>query len=60
MSNLYIGMDVHQSSLTVTVLPAVAAAPTRVDLYLVGPAPNHLAVHPQIAGDLASPQALDS
>jgi transposase len=31
MSNIYLGMDVHQSSLTVAVLPAAAPAPSRVD-----------------------------
>jgi transposase len=31
MSNIYVGMDVHQQSLTVAVLPTRAAAPTRVD-----------------------------
>jgi hypothetical protein len=31
MSNIYVGMDVHQDSITLAVLPAHAAAPTRVD-----------------------------
>ena len=31
MSNIYLGMDVHQDSITVAVLPAHAAAPSRVD-----------------------------
>ena len=31
MSNIYLGMDVHQDSITVAVLPAQAPAPTRVD-----------------------------
>jgi transposase len=31
MSNIYVGMDVHQQSVTVAVLPSRAAAPTRLD-----------------------------
>ena len=31
MSNIYLGMDVHQASITIAVLPADAPAPTRVD-----------------------------
>ena len=31
MSNIYLGLDVHQDSITVAVLPAQALAPTRVD-----------------------------
>jgi transposase len=31
MSNIYVGMDVHQSSLTIAVLPALAPTPSRVD-----------------------------
>ena len=31
MSNIYVGMDVHQRSITLAVLPADAAAPTAVD-----------------------------
>ena len=31
MSNIYVGMDVHQESITAAVLPAHAPSPTRVD-----------------------------
>jgi hypothetical protein len=31
MSNIYVGLDVHQSSLTLPVLPAAAPVPCRVD-----------------------------
>ena len=31
MSNIYLGIDVHQASITLAVLPAHAPAPTRVD-----------------------------
>jgi hypothetical protein len=31
VSNIYVGMDVHQASITLAVLPARAPAPTRVD-----------------------------
>ncbi len=31
MTNIYVGMDVHQASITLAVLPAHAPAPTRVD-----------------------------
>lgn len=31
MPNIYVGMDVHQSTIVLAVLPAVVAAPSRVD-----------------------------
>ena len=31
MSNIYVGMDVHQDAITLAVLPAPAPSPTRVD-----------------------------
>jgi hypothetical protein len=31
MSNIYVGMDVHQESITLAVLPAHAPTPARVD-----------------------------
>jgi len=31
MSNIYVGMDVHQETITIAVLPAVAPTPTRVE-----------------------------
>jgi len=31
MSNIYVGLDVHQETITVAVLPAYAPTPTRVE-----------------------------